>query len=126
MADKCCGAGGVTILYSCSGAVDVGELADRAVRRLWKEGFARRNCLAGIGADISGFVQSAKGADANITVDGCPIACARKGLERIGVAPISINLADLGLKKGQALVSEENIDLIVTAVQGAMPAQVKQ
>ena len=99
MAENCCGAGGVTLLYPCSGAADVGELADRAVRKLWKQGFAQKTCLAGVGGDISGFVQSAKGADVNITVDGCPTACARKGLERVGVKTISVNLADLGFKK---------------------------
>src|SRR5271157_2181443 len=96
MAQDCCSNGGVTLLYACSGAADVGELADRSVRELWKEGFGLKTCLAGVGADLSGFVQSAKGADVNITLDGCPTACARKGLERIGVRPVSIVLSDLG------------------------------
>jgi uncharacterized metal-binding protein len=116
----------VTLLYPCSGAADVGELADRAVRKLWKEGFGQKTCLAGVGGDISGFVQSAKGADVNITVDGCPIACARKGLERIGVKPVSIMLADLGYKKGESPVSEENIEKIAGAVKEASWAPQKE
>ena len=75
---------GIRLLYTCSGASDVGELADRAVRVLWKEGFAQKSCLAGVGADLSGFIKSAEGADINITVDGCPLLCAKKNLERIG------------------------------------------
>jgi len=126
MADNCCSAGGVTLLYPCSGAADVGELADRAVRKLWKEGFAAKTCLAGVGADLSGFVQSAKGADVNITVDGCPIACARKGLERIGVKPVSVMLADLGYKKGESPVSEEKIESIAAAVKEASWAPQKE
>jgi uncharacterized metal-binding protein len=120
MAENCCSNGGVTLLYPCSGAADVGELADRAVRKLWKEGFAQKTCLAGVGADLSGFVQSAKGADVNITVDGCPTACARKGLERIGVKPVSIMLADLGCKKGESPVTEERIERIAAAVKEAL------
>jgi len=117
MADNCCTTGGVTLLYTCSGASDVGELADRAVRKLWKEGFAQKTCLAGVGADISGFVQSAKGADVNITVDGCPIACAKKCLERIGVKPLSIMLADIGFKKGESPVTEEAIEKISNSIK---------
>ncbi len=119
MAEHCCG-GGVTLLYSCSGAADVGELADRAVRKLWKEGFGLKTCLAGVGADLSGFVQSAQGADVNITLDGCPTACAKKGLERIGVKPVSIVLADLGYKKGESPVTEERIENIAAEVKEAL------
>ncbi|HNW29971.1 MAG TPA: putative zinc-binding protein [Spirochaetota bacterium] len=119
MANGCCSEGGIKLLYPCSGAADVGELTDRAVRKLWKEGFATKTCLAGVGADIPGFVQSAKGADVNITVDGCPMACARKCLERIGVTPVSIMLGDLGYKKGESPVTEETINSIAAAVKEA-------
>jgi uncharacterized metal-binding protein len=117
MAKDCCTSGGVTLLYTCSGASDVGEIADRAVRKLWKEDFAQKTCLAGVGADISGFVQSAKGADVNITVDGCPMACAKKCLERIGAKPESYILADFGLEKGNSPVSEENINKVSSLIK---------
>jgi uncharacterized metal-binding protein len=127
MSDSCCSAGGFTLLYTCSGASDVGELADRTARKLWKKGFAKKTCLAGVGGDVPGFVQSAKGAELNITVDGCPIACARKSLERIGVKPVSIMLADLGFKKGESPVTEENIARIAGAIEKAssMPQKEK-
>ncbi|MCU0846514.1 MAG: putative zinc-binding protein [Spirochaetes bacterium] len=125
MANGCCSEGGIKLLYPCSGAADVGELADQAVRKLWKEGFATKTCLAGVGADLSGFVQSAKGADINITVDGCSMACARKCLERIGVKPVSIMLADLGYKKGESPVTEENIDKIASAIKEASSMPLK-
>jgi uncharacterized metal-binding protein len=64
-------------------------------------------CLAGIGAGLSGYIQSAKGADENITIDGCPVACAKKTLERIGVTPSSYILTDLGLVKGKTPVTEK-------------------
>ena len=87
MADCC--KGETKLIYACSGAADVGEIADRVVRKLRSEGDFLMTCLAGVGAGLSGYVQSAKGADANITIDGCPVACARKTLERIGVTPKS-------------------------------------
>lgn len=105
MAD-CCG-GRTKLIYACSGAADVGEIADQVARKLRGDGFARMTCLAGLGAGLSGYVESAKGADENITIDGCPVACARKSLERIGVAPISYVLTELGLVKGESPISEK-------------------
>jgi uncharacterized metal-binding protein len=105
MADCC--SGGVKLLYSCSGAADVGQIADGVSRNLRDRGFARMTCLAGIGADLSGFVESAKGADINITIDGCPVQCAKKSLERIGVMPASYVLTDFGIEKGKTPMTEE-------------------
>jgi uncharacterized metal-binding protein len=75
---ECACKSGVTLIYSCSGAADVGEISDRAARALRREGFGQGSCIAGVGAGIAGYIQSAKGADVNITIDGCPVACARK------------------------------------------------
>ncbi|TFH41587.1 MAG: zinc-binding protein [Chrysiogenales bacterium] len=121
MADNCCETG-MTLLYTCSGASDVGELADRAVRKLWKKGYAQKTCLAGVGADISGFALSAQTADINITVDGCHMACARKCLERIGVTPVAVMLGDLGFAKGESPVTEEKAEGIAELVRERVAA----
>lgn len=126
MADNCCSTGGIRLLYPCSGAADVGELTDRVVRKLWKEGYSTKTCLAGVGANISGFVQSAKGADENITIDGCPSACAKKCLERIGVTPTSFILSDMGFKKGESPITDEAIDKIAGLVKFVPPAGVSE
>jgi uncharacterized metal-binding protein len=97
------------LIYACSGAADVGEIADRVARRLRTDGGAPMNCLAGIGAGLSGYVQSAKGVDVNITIDGCKIGCAKKTLEKIGVTPISYILTDMGLVKGETPITEKII-----------------
>ncbi len=107
----CC-EGGTKLIYSCAGSADVGEIADRVARRLRDEGYAIMTCLAGVGAGLSGFVQSAIGADENITIDGCATACARKSLERIGVNPKSYILTALGLEKHETPVTEKVIDEI--------------
>ena len=114
MGDCACNSG-VKIIYSCSGAADVGELSDRAVRQLRKEGIAQGSCIAAIGVELSGYVQSAKGADMTIAIDGCPVGCARLNLENIGVTPVAINLAELGFKKGESPYSET---LLASAVEG--------
>jgi uncharacterized metal-binding protein len=126
MADCC--KGETKLIYACSGAADVGEIADRVVRKLRSEGDFLMTCLAGVGAGLSGYVQSAKGADANITIDGCPVACARKTLERIGVTPKSYILTELGLVKGKAAVSEKIINEMCEKIKntnGSKPVKEK-
>ena len=108
---ECC-TDGTKLIYSCSGASNVGEIADRAARKLRDEGFGKMTCLASIGAHLSGFVESAKGADENITIDGCPVACAKKNLEHVGVKPKSFILTEMGLVKGKTPVSGEVVNEI--------------
>ncbi len=118
MADCC--SGDVRMVYSCSGAADVGEISDRVARRLRDEGFAKMSCLAGIGAELSGYVQTAKGADVVFTIDGCGTACAKKGLERIGVIPKAIILTEMGLEKGKSPAVEEVVSRITgQIIEGA-------
>lgn len=111
MGDCACNSG-TKIIYSCSGAADVGEIADRAVRALRREGFAQGSCVAAIGAGLPGFVESAKGADVNITVDGCSVGCARKILENLGVTPVSYIVTEMGFKKGSSPANPEAIETV--------------
>ncbi|PZM79002.1 MAG: hypothetical protein DKM50_09490 [Candidatus Margulisiibacteriota bacterium] len=112
---KCCGRE-VKLLYACSGAADVGEISDRVVRKLRTQGFGAMTCLAAVGAGFSGFVASAKGADKNITIDGCSVACAKKTLENLGVTPTAYVLTEMGLTKGQTPVTEEVINEVTNAI----------
>jgi uncharacterized metal-binding protein len=104
-----CGCGeGIKLIYSCSGAANTGEMADQISRKLAKEGYGNMTCLASVGAHISGFIESAKSAEENITIDGCPTACAKKILEHIGVTPTqSYVLTGMGVEKGKTPVTEE-------------------
>jgi len=112
-----CGGDKTVLLYSCSGAADVGEIADRVTRKIRHEGIGQMTCLAGIGAGLTGFIESAKGACENLTIDGCPVACAKKTLERIGVTPISYILTDMGLKKGSTPVTDRVINEIAGKIK---------
>ncbi len=113
---ECC-EGGTKLIYSCSGSADVGEIADHVTRKLRDEGFVKMTCLAGVGAGLSGYVQSAKGADEVITIDGCVTACAKKSLERIGVQPTSYILTDFGLKKHETPVTDQIVDEVLEKIK---------
>jgi len=116
MGDCACNSG-TKLIYSCSGVADVGEIADRTVRLLRKECFAQGSCIAAVGAGLPGYVQSAKGADVNITVDGCPVACSRRILENIGITPVSYIVTEMGFKKGSTPVTTEVIEAVCANIR---------
>ena len=49
---KCSCAGYTDLMFSCSGAADLAEIGDRAVRTLHKTGDAKMFCLAGISGKV--------------------------------------------------------------------------
>jgi len=105
---KCCG-GSTKLMFACSGCADVGELSDKTARKLHKDGFAKMYCLAGLGANLPNFIKLAKESEGNITIDGCPVACAKKILENNGMNPQSFILTDFGFEKGKTDINEENV-----------------
>jgi len=119
----CCNNTITRLIYSCSGCADVGEIADQVARKLTRDGYGKMTCLASISAGISGTIASAKGADENITIDGCSVACARKILENIGVKPTEAYiLTDMYLEKGETTISKEIIDVVSDQIkQGKAP-----
>ena len=109
----CACGGSPALIYTCSGAADVGELADRAARQLSRDQKGAMSCLAGIGGNISGFIKSTEGADKVLVIDGCPLSCARKTLQEKGLNDFKhVMITELGFKKGQTEISQANIDTV--------------
>jgi len=106
------------LIFPCSGGSDVGELSDRVARKMAKCGQAKMFCLAGIGAYVTGMIESAKAANKIIAIDGCQVLCSKKILEHAGFSPISFNLKDLGFEKGKTQVNDENIERAATKISG--------
>ena len=103
--------GSNTLIFACSGAADVGALADQVARKLTKDGIGKMYCLAGVGGMIEGIVNTTKEADVLIAIDGCTTDCVRHLLEHAGFSGFKhIQLKDLGFMKGQSPATEENID----------------
>jgi uncharacterized metal-binding protein len=102
--------GRTALVYPCSGAADVGEIADHAARRLNAEDKAWMSCLAGIGGRVSGLMANAAAAPALLVIDGCPLDCARKTLELAGFVNVRhVRVTDLGFKKGKSPATEDAI-----------------
>lgn len=79
-----------------------------------KRGVGNAYCLAGIGGDISGFVETAKIADL-LVIDGCPVGCTKKVLERHGIQPKSYYVVtEFGLNKSHSFdkIKEETEEVL--------------
>lgn len=102
------------LIFSCSGAADVGELADQAARKLNRDGVGKMFCLAGIGGQVSGIVKSTEVASSILAIDGCALECTKKSLEVAGFTKINhIILSDYGFKKGSTEVTPESIENVI-------------
>jgi len=108
--------GPTALVYSCSGAADTGEIADRAARCIDAEDHAWMSCLAGIGGRVSGLMANAAAAPALLAIDGCPQDCAKKTHELAGFTNVRhVRVTDLGFKKGKTPASDEAICQVVAA-----------
>jgi uncharacterized metal-binding protein len=115
MADQnsCMCSGGPKLIFACSGAADVGAIADQAARKLTREGVGKMFCLAGIGARIDGITKTTESASSILAIDGCPLNCVKGCLEKAGFSAFKhLQLADLGLEKGKSPATEENINRV--------------
>lgn len=114
--EACACAAAPKLIFACSGAADVGAVADQAARKLTREGVGKMYCLAGIGGRVSGIVETTKAAGAILAIDGCPISCAQKCLNEAGFANFQhIQLADLGMEKGKTPPAEEHVAKVAEA-----------
>jgi uncharacterized metal-binding protein len=110
MAECCCGSDTpVKLLYACSGAANTGYLADSAARRLAKLGIGKLTCLAAMGGGLSGFVETAKAAKANLLLDGCSVACGKKIFENLGIPCSHFVMTDFGVEKGKTDITQDLI-----------------
>jgi uncharacterized metal-binding protein len=111
---KCSCEGGLRLLFSCSGAADTAELADRATRKVHRTGEAKMYCLAGVGGDVDMIVNNTRAADMLTVIDGCDTDCAAKLLRKAGFDEFRhLRITDLGFEKGQSPMTEEAIDEVV-------------
>ena len=85
----CCAA--PTLIFACSGAADVGAIADRAARKLTANGAGKMYCLAGIGGRVAGILKTTEEAEKILAIDGCPLDCTK--ILPLSFKPRFLNLA---------------------------------
>jgi uncharacterized metal-binding protein len=110
----CCAAS--KLIFACSGAADVGAIADRAGRKLTSDGAGKMYCLVGIGGRVAGILKTTKEAEKILAIDGCPLDCTKLSLEVAGFTEFEhMKVTDLGLEKGKSPATDENIATVVQA-----------
>jgi uncharacterized metal-binding protein len=115
---SCICSGGAKLIFACSGAADVGAIADQAARKLSGDGAGKMFCLAGIGGQISGIMKTTEAADKILAIDGCPLNCVKATLEKAGFSKFThLQVADLGLEKGKSPANKDNVNKV--AARGA-------
>jgi len=113
--DKVC-TGGDTLIFACSGAADVGAVADQAARKMTQQGYGQMFCLAGIGGGVEPILKKTAAAKKILAIDGCPLNCVKHCLEKAGFDQFEhLQLGDIGLEKGKSPATDENIAMAVGA-----------
>jgi uncharacterized metal-binding protein len=125
METKCCAANTEIMILACSGGSNVGQLSNRAAVELTQEGFGKMYCLAGIGGQLKGFVQSAKDVPMIAAIDGCSVGCAKAILKNADIPNHNyIVLTDLGIEKNKNFnLSAEDVRTVKEAVRNACAGQ---
>ena len=104
------------LIFACSGAADVGAVADQAARALTRGGAGRMFCLAGIGGRVTGIMATTQSASRILAIDGCPLNCAKNSLEQAGFKAFEhLQLSDLGMEKGKTPPTPEAVAKAVAA-----------
>jgi len=103
----------------------VGQIANEAVFRLATNMTGKMACLAAVSVGMPGPVTGAKEAKMVLVVDGCPVKCAAKTLEKAGIRPTHhVLVTDLGLRKVDELLhSPEDVDRAVRLCLDALPGK---
>ena len=119
MSETCCGNGNEIMILACSGGSNVGQLSNQAAVELTQEGFGKMFCLAGIGGQLSGFVQSAKDAPVMVVIDGCSVGCGRATLRQAHVLLSHyLIVTDEGIEKNKDFnLNRADIDRVKDAVK---------
>jgi uncharacterized metal-binding protein len=112
------------LLYACSGAANVAEIADHVARQLTAEGLGAMFCLAGLGAGVPNMIQTAKDADLNLVLDGCPLDCARLIFEKVGLKNVKIiRVTDHGIAKAKGVkITDEQVQKIAALAREVVAA----
>jgi uncharacterized metal-binding protein len=113
-----------TVIFACAGQSNVGQISNEAGIALADTGRGTYACTAGIAANISGILASAREADEVIVIDGCPQECANKIVRNAGVRPGQyIVVTEIGIQKGpRSLRNPDDIDRVVREVEDRQQA----
>lgn len=99
------------LVFSCSGAADVGAISDQTARKLRNEKTASMCCIASVAAEIPDILETTRNAEDILAIDGCDKDCAKIILNKAGFPNFKhLQLETLGMKKGESPVTEKRVE----------------
>lgn len=111
------------LVFSCSGAADVGAISDQTARALKEEKTASMCCIAAIGAEIPDILETTRNAVDILAIDGCDKDCAKTILNKAGFTNIKhLQLETLGMKKGESPLTKERVEQSLIAARKLLTA----
>ena len=113
--------GGPKLVFACSGAADVGALADQAARKMSQNGTGSMFCMGGIGGRVEPIMKKTQTAEKIPAIDGCPLNCVKATLEKTGFCEFDhLLITDLGFEKGSTDINDANIARVAKAAAERM------
>lgn len=107
------------LIFSCSGASNVGQISNQAAIKLTRDNVGKFFCLAGLGGHVPAMVESAKVGRRFVVIDGCPIACGKETIVHLGY-PLTdyVVVSELGIKKRHNFdLDDSDIEKVCAAVK---------
>jgi uncharacterized metal-binding protein len=92
------------------------------MRALNRDGVGSSTCLAAMGADLSGFLESARNATRNVVLDGCKVSCGAKIFQKNGVAFQHYVMTDYDVEKGKTAITGDLIEAVAERIEGLVKA----
>ena len=109
------------LVFACSGAADVGAIADQAARHLAKAGKGKMFCTVGLGGKVEPILETTRAASTILAIDGCPLDCAKRSLTEAGFEQcLHLRVTDLGMTKGDTKLSDTNVSKVEQAASSLL------
>lgn len=100
--EKKAAAGARALVYSCSGASNLGQLTNEIAIRLDRAGVAEMSCAEAVGIEAGAPYDAARSGRPVIAISGCPLACAERLLAEHGVEITrAVQLVNRGVLKAK-------------------------
>ena len=108
--ESCLCRAGENIVITCSGAADVGYVADQAARKLSHNNISKMSCLVLFAICENEKINEFKNKNI-LVIDGCSEDCGKKIMQQRGIKDnYYLRVTDLGYEKGKTLTSLDTIE----------------
>jgi len=82
-----------------------------------KNGAGKMTSLTAPGAQSSGFIESARSAEKNIVIDGCPVSCGKQIFEKLGLPFERHITTEMGVTKGKTDITAELVGRLAAEIE---------